>query len=133
MIISTVLLSTVMTLDFEQRWNPPAEQAEVVHEEPAMVSLGEYKITHYCSCPKCCGKYADGITYTGTQATAGRTVAVDPDVIPLGSEIIIDGHTYIAEDIGGAIQGNRIDIYCKDHETALSRGVITREVFKEEI
>lgn len=41
-------------------------------------------------------------------------MAVDPDVIPLGSRIMIDGHEYIAEDVGGAVKGNVIDIYTAD-------------------
>jgi 3D (Asp-Asp-Asp) domain-containing protein len=89
---------------------------------------GSYEITHYCKCTRCCGKN-DGITATGTQATAGRTIAVDPKVIPLGTEVIIDGQSYIAEDTGGAIKGNKIDIFCESHEEAISRGRIEREVF----
>lgn len=77
--------------------------------------------TAYCPCSKCCGK-SDGITATGTKATAGRTIAVDPSVIPYGSEVIINGHTYVAEDTGGAIKGNRIDIYFATHEDAKSFG-----------
>ena len=63
------------------------------------------------------------MTYTGTEATAGRTVAVDPDVIPLGSTVYIDGAEYIAEDIGGAIKGRRIDVLLPTHEAALEFGV----------
>lgn len=81
----------------------------------------EVTATAYCPCVKCCGK-TDGITATGTKATAGRTVAVDPDVIPYGSEIVIDGHTYIAEDCGGAINGNDIDIFFDTHEQARQFG-----------
>ena len=98
-------------------------------DSPKQISLGEYTITHYCACPECCGKWADGITATGTEATEGRTIAVDPDVIPYGTQIIIDGHIYIAEDCGGAIKGQKIDIYVEDHDEALSRGRITREVY----
>lgn len=94
-------------------------------------SIGEYTITHYCPCEKCCGK-TDAITATGTIATADRTIAVDPSVIPYGTEVIIDGKTYVAEDCGGAIKGNRIDIFCDSHSEAISRGKITREVFKVE-
>jgi 3D (Asp-Asp-Asp) domain-containing protein len=58
---------------------------------------------------------ADGITKTETRVTEGRTVAVDPDMIPLGSKLYLDFPSvkgyYIAEDIGGAIKSNRIDIY----------------------
>ena len=65
--------------------------------------LGTFTVTHYCPCEICCNK-TDGVTFTGTKAIEGRTVAVDPNVIPLGSTVIIDGHEYIAEDIGGAIK-----------------------------
>ena len=78
----------------------------------------------------CCGK-TDGITATGTKAISGRTIAVDPNVIPYGTEIVIDGHTYIAEDCGGAIKGNRIDVYFDTHSEALQHGVKQVEVFTE--
>ena len=90
--------------------------------------LGTFKLTAYCPCEKCCGEWADGITYTGTKATAGRTIAVDPDVIPLNSIVFIDGKSYIAEDIGGAIDGNRIDIYFDTHQEALEFGIQSANV-----
>lgn len=93
-------------------------------------SLGEFVISHYCSCETCCNK-SDGITASGTQATAGRTIAADPDVLPMGSVVIIDGHTYTVEDVGGAIKGKRIDIFMDSHEEALQAGVRTVEVFEE--
>lgn len=105
---------------------PVAE--EVAEPTPELQSLGTFKLTAYCPCPKCCGEWADGITYTGTEATAGRTVAVDPKVIPLGSTVYINGSAYVAEDIGGAIKGNRIDVYFPDHKTALQFGVQHAEV-----
>lgn len=105
---------------------PVAEEA--AEPAPELQSLGTFKLTAYCPCPKCCGEWADGITYTGTEATAGRTVAVDPKVIPLGSTVYINGSAYVAEDIGGAIKGNRIDVYFPDHQTALQFGVQHAEV-----
>lgn len=90
--------------------------------------IGEFDISYYCSCEKCCGK-ADGITYTGTQATEGRTIAVDPNIIPLGSTVIIDGQTYIAEDIGGSIKSRKIDIFVSDHQRALDLGKTVKEVY----
>ena len=80
-----------------------------------------YVATAYCSCSRCCGK-SDGITATGTKAKAGRTIAVDPKKIPLGSKVIIDGNEYIAEDVGGAIKGNKVDIYFDSHSEALKFG-----------
>lgn len=94
-----------------------------IEPAPELQSLGTFKLTAYCPCAKCCGEWADGITYTGTVATPGRTVAVDPDVIPLGSTIYINGRAYVAEDIGGAIQGNRIDVFFATHQDALDFGV----------
>lgn len=96
--------------------------------------LGEFKVTHYCPCSACCGEWADGITATGTKATEGRTVAVDPDVIPYGSKLVVlyeDGTqaTYVAEDRGGAIKGNRLDVYMDSHDAALAGGVKTAEVY----
>lgn len=96
--------------------------------EPAPEPLGTFQLTAYCDCEQCCGEWADGYTYTGTVATAGRTVAVDPDVIPLGSSVYIEGQEYIAEDIGGAIQGNRVDVFFNSHADALEFGVQYAEV-----
>lgn len=98
-------------------------------KENERIALGSFEVTAYCPCVKCCGQWADGITYTGTKATEGRTIAVDPDVIPLGSKVEIDGVTYIAEDIGGAVDGNRLDLYFNSHDEALSWGRQYREVF----
>lgn len=87
----------------------------------------EMVLTAYCSCVECCGK-DDGITATGTLAKQGRTIAVDPRYIPYGTEVIIDGVTYIAEDCGGAIKGDRIDLFFSSHEQALSFGRQTKIV-----
>ena len=86
--------------------------------------IGNFKITHYCNCSKCCGKWAGGKTASGTHPTEGRTIAVDPKVIPLGSKVMINNHVYIAEDTGGAIKGNKIDIYVSSHSKALSKGIL---------
>lgn len=84
-------------------------------------SIGVYKITGYCSCAKCCGK-ATGRTASGTVATAGRTVAASA-ALPYGTKVNINGHTYTVEDRGGAIKGNKIDIYFSSHAQALAWGV----------
>lgn len=91
-------------------------------------SMGRFKLTGYCRCVRCCGK-SDGITSTGVKARAGRTIAVDPRVIPYGSKVIINGKTYIAEDCGGAIKNNKIDIFFNTHEEALEWGVKYSEVY----
>lgn len=113
------------------------EEIPAEPDEPELVYLGEFTVTHYCPCSLCCGQWADGITATGTTATEGRTIAVDPTVIPYGSEVIVyyeDGTIahYIAEDCGGAIKGNRLDVYMGSHRAALAAGVKTASVYVKE-
>lgn len=97
-------------------------------------SIGFFVVTAYCPCEKCCGVWADGITATGTKATQGKTIAVDPSLIELGSVVYFDGIDgfggYVAEDTGGAIKENRIDIYFDNHQDALEWGVKEIEVFQ---
>lgn len=69
----------------------------------------------------CCGK-TNGITASGTRATANRTVAA-PRTFAFGTQMVINGQTYTVEDRGGAITGNRIDIYMDSHSEALAWGV----------
>lgn len=99
---------------------PKPEQPEALQ---TVEHLGEFKLTAYCTCPACCGQWADGITASGTKAVPGRTIAVDPRVIPLGSTVYINGAEYTAEDTGGAVKGNRIDILFPSHQEALAFGV----------
>lgn len=84
-------------------------------------SSGRYKVTAYCACVKCCGK-TNGITASGTKAAANRTVAA-PSSFAFGTKIVMNGQTYVVEDRGGAIQGNRIDLYMNSHSEALAWGV----------
>lgn len=96
-------------------------------------------VTAYCSCPKCCGIWSEDhpsrqgtdyqqLTASGTAPVSGRTVAVDPTVIPLGSKLVLNGHEYIAEDTGSAVKGNHIDVYFDSHEAALEWGAQILEV-----
>ena len=80
-----------------------------------------YKITAYCPCSKCCGK-STGRTASGTKATAGRTVAASGK-FAFGTKLNIGGHIYTVEDRGGAINGNKIDIFVNSHAEALQWGV----------
>lgn len=80
-----------------------------------------FTATAYCGCSKCCGK-STGRTASGTMATQGRTVAM-PSSYKFGTKIEIqDMGTYVVEDRGGAIKGNRIDIFFSNHQSALNFG-----------
>ena len=83
--------------------------AHVIPADLPQPPLGRFKLTAY-SGPQL--GQVEPITATGTAARAGRTVAVDPTVIPLGSKIYIEGlGERIAEDIGGGVKGHHIDVY----------------------
>ena len=109
---------------------------DILASEPAAcddVFLGEYTLTAYCPCTSCCGK-DDGITATGTLAAEGRTIAVDPRVIPYGSRVLLifpngTQHTYIAEDCGSGVNGNHIDVFFSDHQAARVFGVQSAMVY----
>lgn len=91
--------------------------------------LGTFRITHYCPCSICCGPWANGITSTGVTATTNHTIAVDPSQIPYGSQVVINGQVYVAEDCGGAIKTNCIDIYVASHAEGEAKGVYYTEVY----
>ena len=108
---------------------------EIEREKIIIKKYKEIKVTAtaYCPCEKCCGKWGknrpkdengEPIVYTasGAIAKAGRTIAVDPSVIPYGTEVIINGKAFVAEDCGGAIKGSHIDIYFDTHKEALDFG-----------
>ena len=74
--------------------------------------------------------YQGSITSTGTRPQANRTIAVDPKVIPYGSKVYIEGYgTYIAEDCGGGIKGNMIDIYMNTYNECIQFGRRTARVY----
>ena len=120
-----ILVGILLNLDIKQ---PPKSEPQVfieiaeVQEHQAKLTEMEMFLTAYCPCEECWGK-ADGITATGTQATEGRTIAVDPEVIPYGTEVVISGEKYIAEDCGEEIKGRRIDVYFDSHAEAEAYGV----------
>lgn len=96
------------------------ERTKSVQKVSSNKLIGKFRITHYAG---------DTATSTGARPTVGRTVAVDPNVIPYGSRVIINGHTYIAEDCGGAIKGNKIDIFVGSESEAYRKGVYHTNVY----
>ena len=77
--------------------------------------------TGYCPCISCCGK-TNGITASGKKAQANHNIAA-PSTYKFGTQIEIKGYgTYVVEDRGGAINGNRIDIFFNTHQEALNWG-----------
>lgn len=131
----------------------PVSIPEIIPEEPAtypidrepdnLWSLGEFKITAYCPCEKCCGYWAtvrpadengEPIVYTasGKIAAQGVTVAADTSILPFGTVLVIDGHEYTVQDRGGMVKGNHVDIYFDSHEAAKEWGTQYMEIFVKE-
>ena len=110
-------------------------------EEYEFVYLGSYKLTAYCACEICCDGYASNrpkdangnpIVYTASGAIAqeGVTIGVDPKVIPYGTDVYISGLGWRkAQDTGGGIGTNHIDIYMGSHEVALNSGLTRGDVW----
>lgn len=97
--------------------------------ETSLEYIGQFKISHYCCEPykHICGD-GKGLTRTGIPVHPGL-ISVDPNVIPLGSIVMIDGTEYIAEDTGGMIKGNKIDMAVQTHQEALNLGVYYTDVY----
>lgn len=93
-------------------------------------SLGTFTVTHYCceKYPHICNAGPPYKTASGTTPHVGGC-AVDKSIIPLGSYVKVNGVVYHAEDTGGAIKGNRIDLVVGTHKEALERGTYRAEVF----
>ena len=94
----------------------------------ALQSLGTFKTTAYCPCRSCSEGWGRR-TSTGAVAQSGHTIAVDPRVIPYGSKVMINGVIYTAEDKGGGVKGNHIDIFFDSHSQSRQYGVRKVEVF----
>lgn len=144
--ISTVLLcivtaSALSVTGYLINKGPEIEYVEVAEKQyiPSTMEggleltyLGEFEYTGYDSCVACCGQYAKNrpvvngkeIVYTASGEIASNlTVAVDPNVIPLGSLLYLEGYgVRIAQDTGSAVKGNVIDIYFNNHKDAQNVG-----------
>jgi 3D (Asp-Asp-Asp) domain-containing protein len=122
------VLAAAEVLDAAEEEPPEANENQLI--EAALLAkatrLDDVIVTYYDVCEACCGK-ADGITASGLQAVPGVTVAVDPDVIPLGSDVLVDYgdgeiQYYRADDTGYGVDGNAIDLCVATHEEALELG-----------
>ena len=86
----------------------------------------EMNVSAYCPCSKCCGKYADGVTANGHKIKDGDCFVAAPKNYSFGTEMIIpgynDGKVVKVLDRGGAIKGNKLDLFFPTHKEALVWG-----------
>lgn len=113
------------------------KEVTLVPSTDFMTYFGEFLVTSYCPCEKCCGEWALNrptvnnqlvvSTASGAFAKEGVTVAVDTSIIPFGTKLYIEGvGVRVAQDRGGGIKGNRLDVYYRDHRKALFSGLNDR-------
>lgn len=130
-VLSHVLISMLILA------NNPVVVPEVARVEYVQVSRGApaprierrvMRVTAYTNHDK--GMNGRGITTSGEKAIEGRTIAA-PDDIPLYSQIYIPalGMIYTVTDRGGAIKGDRLDLYFEKRSNAFEFGVQDLEVW----
>ena len=98
------------------------------HNHGNLIPLGTFKTTAYCPCYQCSEGWGRQ-TSSGAIATANHTVAVDRRVIPIGTKLLINGQEYVAQDVGGGVKGNHIDIFFNTHGETKQHGVRNAEVY----
>lgn len=103
----------------EQRQNEAQERVGRLLEYIRAGIFEEFTLTAYTVD---CGN-GDGVTSIGVVPQVGRTIAVDPRVIPYGSLVYVEGFGWrVAEDTGGAIKGNKIDLFVDSKSEAFQIG-----------
>ena len=131
-VVGKLVLILLICLFFLPAFLPKQKEIEVdvPKKDEAVIEIpskyiGEFSISHYCSCPVCTGTAKGSRTATGHIPREGRTVAVDTKLIPLHSVIYVEGlGSFVAEDVGGGVKGKHLDIYIDDHQRALNLGTL---------
>ena len=99
-----------------------------IHAKQKKINMGRFKLTAYCPCCRCSKGYGRS-TCSGKPARSRHTIAVDTDVIDIGSKVKIGGHIFTAEDCGTHVQGDHIDIFFDTHEEVEEFGLRYRKVW----
>ncbi|OHB58354.1 MAG: hypothetical protein A2173_09170 [Planctomycetes bacterium RBG_13_44_8b] len=130
-LLSTTVAETDVLSIPDTQSSIPVKNQESGIETPSQPSdqwqIVRMRVTAYCPCEKCCGEYADGVTACGHVIKSGDTFAAADRRYPFGTEMIIEGYNngqpIKVLDRGGAIRGDRLDLFFHTHEEALQWGV----------
>jgi 3D (Asp-Asp-Asp) domain-containing protein len=100
---------------------------QVPMEKKALWATVEMTVTAYCPCSKCCGDWVDGHTANNHKIQDGDCFVAAPKTYAFGTEMIIPGYNNSRSvkvlDRGGAIKGNKLDVFFNTHQEALQWGV----------
>lgn len=107
----------------ETKASPTTTQQVIKEDEPSSLKEMTVTATAYTAyCEGCSGTTAYGINLRENPHM--KVIAVDPNIIPLGTKVWVEGYGYaIAGDTGGAIKGNKIDVFIPSHDQAMQWGV----------
>ena len=128
--IAQYLIMLLALLTVQRPATAPHQMEPIAEAIPKMVYAGEYTIVAYCveQYPHICG--GNPTTKSREPVAPGVTVAADPDVLPLGTRVCIEGiGERVVQDTGGAIRGRKIDLAVESHEEALEFGRRAAEVY----
>ncbi len=99
-------------------------QLPLFKQKPLERKLVRFRVTAYCADSCCCGDFADGITASGHKIKQGDKFVAAPPEYAFGTIMDIPEYGRVEVlDRGGAIKGNRIDLYMPSHQSALNWGI----------
>lgn len=102
-------------------------------KEPTYPEVVRVRVSAYCPCQKCCGRFADGITASGHVLKEGELIVAAPPEIPFGATVMVPGYgRATVEDRGGAIKDGCLDVFFWNHIDAIKWGVQYLDVVFEE-
>jgi len=125
----TLLSATVTEIGnlSNNKANKPVDNSKETQERFDEWQTVQMRVTAYCPCQKCCGKYSDGQTASGYKIRPGDAFVAADKKYSFGTEMIIAGYNKQLPvkvlDRGGAIRGNRLDVFFHSHQEALNWGV----------
>lgn len=123
-ILSAVAASAIICMGAAQTQDSNSTEPARPAEQWQTVRM---RVTAYCPCEKCCGQYADGVTACGHKIQRGDAFVAADRQYAFGTEMIIDGYNNSRPvkvlDRGGAIRGDRLDLFFHTHQAALNWGV----------
>lgn len=94
------------------------------------------RVTAYCTCPKCCGKFSGGPTACQHRIRSGDTFVAADKRFAFGTQMIIPGYSgekaVEVKDRGRLIKGNRLDVFFPSHRTAKKWGTRYLDVLVKE-
>jgi 3D (Asp-Asp-Asp) domain-containing protein len=112
--------------DVDQELVDLLRQSSISSDGTPQWKIVRMRVTAYCTCPKCCGKFSDGLTANMHKVRRGDTFVAADKRIPFGTGIIIPGYNedrpVEVKDRGRLIRGNRLDVFFNNHQVAKKWG-----------